>query len=146
MKLVRGAGHEASPLPGDVTDLRAFRTDLQRIERETGKIDILVNNAGMSGRRTPVEDVDEEKFDRMIALTIKQTFFAGQTVIPGMKARNYGKIINISSNFAMKGSPSASHYTAAKSAILGVTKAWARELAPWRICVNAVAPSLSRLR
>ena len=69
-------------------------------------------------------------------------FFATQAAIPGMKARRAGKIVNISSNFAMGGCHFASHYAAAKSAISGLTKCWAREFAPFNVTVNAVAPGL----
>jgi 3-oxoacyl-[acyl-carrier protein] reductase len=78
----------------------------------------------------------------MIFIKMKASFFATQTVVPGMKTRRYGKIVNISSNFAMEGWFNTSHYVGAAAGMLGYTKAWARELAPWNICVNAVAPAL----
>ena len=73
-------------------------------------------------------------------LGIKAAFFATKAVLPGMKQRMAGRIINISSIYAMGGSDFASHYSAAKAALSGFTKGWARELAPFRIQVNAVAP------
>jgi 3-oxoacyl-[acyl-carrier protein] reductase len=73
---------------------------------------------------------------------VKGAFFATQAVVPGMKAQRYGKIINISSNFAMGGAGFASHYASAKSALSGLVKSWARELAPFNIMVNAVAPGI----
>ena len=76
----------------------------------------------------------------MFEVHVRGTFFATQTVLPGMKEKKDGKIINISSIYAMGGSQLASHYAASKAAISGFTKSWARELAPWRIKVNAVAP------
>jgi 3-oxoacyl-[acyl-carrier protein] reductase len=76
----------------------------------------------------------------MFAVHVKGSFFAAQAVIPGMKERRYGKIVNISSMWGMTGAPVAPHYCAAKAALLGFTKAWAKELAPWNIHVNAVAP------
>jgi 3-oxoacyl-[acyl-carrier protein] reductase len=104
-----------------------------------GRIDILVNNAG-HGQRSKFEEVSEADFDRMFAVHVKGSFFAAQAVVPGMKERRYGKIINISSIWGMTGAEIASHYCAAKAALLGLTKAWAKELAPWNIHVNAVAP------
>jgi len=71
---------------------------------------------------------------------VKGSFFCGQAVMAGMKERRSGKIINISSIWGMVGHHAASDYCAAKAALLGLTKAWARELAPWNIHVNAVAP------
>lgn len=80
------------------------------------------------------------KTHRMIAVQVRGSFFCTQAVVPAMKQRRYGKIINISSIWGMTGAPVASHYCAAKAALLGLTKAWAKELAPWNIHVNAVAP------
>ena len=105
-------------------------------------LDALVNNAGIGGQGLAIEDIDEATFDAMVAVNMKASFFATQAVVPGMKERRDGKIINISSNFAMGGAPFASHYAACKSALSGFVKSWARELAPWNIAVNAVAPGI----
>ena len=105
-----------------------------------GRGDILVNNAGGGGNRLAIEDVDCNIFDQMFSTHVRGTFFATQAVVAQMKERRAGKIVNISSIYAMGGSHFASHYSAAKSASSGLTKCWAREFAPWRINVNAVAP------
>ena len=136
MALVRRAGSEARLIATDIRDVDAF----QDAVRDAGPIDILVNNAGIPGNRKAVEDIDRDLFDLMFEVHVRGTFFATQAVVPGMKERRAGKIVNISSIYAMGGSPLASHYSAAKSAISGLTKSWAREFAPWRINVNAVAP------
>ena len=86
------------------------------------------------------EDIDLDIFNEMFEVHVRGSFFSTQVVLPGMKAQGSGRIINISSIFAMGGHDVASHYAAAKSAISGFTKSWARELAPWNITVNAVAP------
>ena len=112
------------------------------LERQAGRIDILVNNAGISGFSKPIEAVAEEDVDAMLGTHVKGAFFFAKAVVPGMKARRDGRIVNIASNFAMTGHDSMSHYVAAKSALLGLTKAWAREFAPFGITVNAVAPGL----
>ncbi|MBS0536686.1 MAG: SDR family oxidoreductase [Proteobacteria bacterium] len=130
------------PLRADnrnVADVKAAVADLLA---RTGRIDILVNNAGISGYSRPIEAIDEADFDAMFGTHVKGAFFFAQAVVPGMKARRSGRIVNISSNFAMTGFDGMSHYVAAKSALLGLTKAWARELAPCDITVNAVAPGL----
>lgn len=134
--MVRGRGRGASVLVADVRDVAGFAAAV----RDSGPVDILVNNAGVGGARLAVEDVDVAAFDRMFEVHVRGTFFATQAVLPAMKAKRDGKIVNISSIYAMGGSALASHYAAAKSAISGLTKSWARELAPWRIKVNAVAP------
>lgn len=106
------------------------------------RIDILVNNAGISGYSLSLEAIDEAGFAAMFDTHVKGAFFFAQAVVPGMKARGRGRIVNMSSNFAMTGFPSMSHYVGAKGALLGLTKAWAREFAPHGITVNAVAPGL----
>lgn len=135
-------GRRALAIPRDVRDVEALAAEIGAAERAMGRIDILVNNAGVGGQGLTIERIDEATFDRMFGVHVKGAFFATQAVVPGMKRRRYGKIINISSNFAMGGSAFASHYAAAKSALSGFTKAWARELAPFNIQVNAVAPGL----
>lgn len=134
--MVRALGREALAVVADVRDVPTF----VRAVADAGPVDVLVNNAGVGGARLTIEDVDVETFDRMFEVHVRGTFFATQTVLPAMKERRSGKIVNISSIYAMGGSQLASHYAAAKSAISGFTKSWARELAPWRITVNAVAP------
>lgn len=137
---VRKLGRKARVVIADVRDVPSFTEGIRGAEREHGRIDILVNNAGVAGMRRPIEEIDETIFDEMFGVHVKGTFFATQTVVPGMKQRRDGKIVNISSIYAMGGSTYASHYAAAKSAISGFTKAWARELAQHNIMVNAVAP------
>lgn len=106
---------------------------------EAGPVDILVNNAGIGGEPT-IEETTEADFDRTFAVHVKGTFFATKAVVPRMKEQRRGKIINISSVWGMVGHHYASPYCGAKAAILGLTKAWAKELAPWNIHVNAIAP------
>ncbi len=139
---IHALGGSAEPMAGDITKLDPFLVSLSEVISSTGGIDILVNHAGISGLSTPLADIDQDFFNRMMDVHVKGSFFITQAVVPGMKAKEYGKIINIASEFCLYGSPSASHYTAAKSALLGLTKSWARELAPFGIRVNAVAPSL----
>ncbi|MDO9413509.1 MAG: SDR family oxidoreductase [Pseudolabrys sp.] len=126
----------------DNCSVAGIKQAVQALEAQTGGIDILVNNAGISGHSLSLEDVDESGFAAMFDTHVKGAFFFAQAIVPGMKARGAGRIINMSSNFAMTGSPNMSHYVAAKSALLGLTKAWAREFAPHGITVNAVAPGL----
>jgi 3-oxoacyl-[acyl-carrier protein] reductase len=137
--LIRSAGGRAELIVCDVSDPNATTTALQEAERRLGAIDILVNNAGIGGE-PKIEETSEEAFDRTFAVHVKGTFFATRAVVPGMKRRHSGKIINISSIWGMIGHHYASPYCGAKAAILGLTKSWAKEFAPWKITVNAVAP------
>ena len=139
---VRRHGRRCQVLVGDVREVGPLKAAIAGAEAALGRIDILVNNAGVAGQGLAIENIDEATFDLMFGVHVKGSFFATQAVLPGMKARRYGKIINISSNFAMGGSAFASHYAAAKSALSGFVKSWARELAPYNIMVNAVAPGL----
>jgi 3-oxoacyl-[acyl-carrier protein] reductase len=138
LALLTGAGHRGEVLVGDVAKA-AFKGQLTAIGERLGRIDILVNNAGIGGEPT-IEETTEEDFDRTFAVHVKGAFFGTQGVVPFMKRQRRGKIVNISSIWGMVGHHYASPYCAAKAALLGATKAWAKELAPWNIHVNAVAP------
>lgn len=141
--MVRAAGRRAHVIVADNADVTRMKAEIAAVPDELGPIDILVNNAGISGRYLPLEEIDEATFARMFAVTVKGAFFCAQAVLPGMKARGGGKIINTASDLAMTGSRVMSHYTAAKAAMLGLTKAWARELAPFKINVNCLVPGVT---
>lgn len=133
-------GRKALTFVVDVADIEGVEKSLG--ETVLRRVDILVNNAGISGREARFSDIDEARFDRMMDIHVKGAFFLAQKVTPGMISRGYGRIINISSNRGMVGYSRSSHYCAAKAAMLGMTKAWAKELAPHGILVNAVAPGV----
>ena len=119
------------------------RAAVSEVEGKFGRIDILVNNAGTSGRSLPIEQVDEAGFDDLLDTHVKGAFFYTQAAVAGMKTRRFGRIICISSHFALVGTPNASHYAGAKAALHGLTRAWAREFAPYGITANLVAPGLT---
>jgi 3-oxoacyl-[acyl-carrier protein] reductase len=138
-EMVRERGRRAHVESVDMADTGAVKDMVRRSAAELGPINILVNNAGF-GQRAEFHDISVDDFDRMFAVHVRGAFFAAQTVVPAMKEARYGKIINIASIWGMTGAPVASHYCGAKAALLGMTKAWAKEFAPWNIHVNAVAP------
>src|SRR5688572_17406535 len=127
-----------------VVDLReASVEDLQavvaRIVQELGHIDILVNNAGTI-RRTPALDFSEADWDDVLQINLKAAFFLAQAVARVMMTQGDGKIINIASMLSFQGGINVPSYTAAKSALAGITRALANEWAKHNIKVNAIAP------
>ncbi len=109
-----------------------------------GGIDILVNNAAIyvSINRRPFHEISAEEWDRVTAVNIKGVFLCAKAVLPGMRDRGGGRIINISSNTVMAGTPNFLHYVASKAALIGMTRSMARELGGFGINVNAIAPGL----
>ena len=140
VSLIKKGGGEGLAMACDVTDSRQVRDAANRVIKEFGKIDILVNNAGALPAELLVEDLPEEEWDKIINLNLKSHFLFCKYVVPHMKAKRYGKIINISSIGAIHPPAPSSHYAAAKSGVLGLTSALAFELASYNICVNAILP------
>lgn len=143
-KEVAALGRKAHVGVCDVRDVSALASLVREAEAALGGIDILVNNAGIGGGEQPFLAIGEAAYDRMMDIHVKGAFFLTQSVVAGMKKRKSGRIVNISSNRGMVGHSLSPHYSAAKAALLGLTKAWARELAPHGILVNAVAPGVVR--
>jgi 3-oxoacyl-[acyl-carrier protein] reductase len=114
---------------------------IQRVEAELGQVDILVNNAGIALRRT-IDDLSEDDFDRTIAVNLKSTFLCMKAVLPGMRAKGWGRIINITSGAARSAGTIGPHYNASKAGMEGLTRGYAARLAASGITVNNVAPSL----
>ena len=139
-RLIEAPGGEASVWVADVADVAAMRTVVADGEVKHGHIDILVNNAGIVSEFRPLEEVTESMFDRAIAVHVRGTLFTTQAVVPGMKRRRYGKIINVSSIQGIVGAPNGATYNAAKGAVLALAKGWAKEFAPFNITVNVLAP------
>lgn len=139
---IRQGGRRAAIFGADVSLRIAVQSMVHDIEVELGPIDILVNNAGMAAARG-LEDITEEDFDHTLAVNLKSAFLCTQAVLPGMRARRWGRIINISSIGARIGAGSVSiAYAAAKAGIEGLTRGYALRLAPEGVSVNAVAPGL----
>jgi len=108
--------------------------------RDFGQIDILVNNAGIM-YPTQVEDISEEEWDEVLDVNLRGVFFCSQAVTPLMKKRRQGKILNIASLAGKVGGIAAgAHYSASKAGVICLTKTFARELAPFGVTVNGIAP------
>jgi 3-oxoacyl-[acyl-carrier protein] reductase len=137
---VNALGRRAKAIEVDVADVKAVHEAVEEAEAHFGHIDVLLNNAGIGSDRCPLEDVTEDLFDRMFGVHVKATVFTTQAVIPGMKERGFGKVVNISSIQAMSAYANGATYNGAKGAILAISKGWAKEFSPWKINVNIVAP------
>src|SRR5689334_9520123 len=139
---IRDSGGRAAACRADVSLRSAVQDMVGEIEQQLGAIDILINNAGTATTRG-LDDISEEDFDRAIAVNLKSAFLCTQAVLPGMRARRWGRIVNISSIGARIGSGSVSvAYGAAKAGVEGLTRAYALRLAAENITVNAIAPGL----
>jgi 3-oxoacyl-[acyl-carrier protein] reductase len=136
---IEAAGRRAFHQALDVADAAALRAFVAAAEATLGPSDVLVNNAGMN-LRGAFETLEDEVFDRVMAVHVKAAWVASQAVWPGMTARGRGRIITTASQLAFKGAPNIVPYCTAKAALVGFTRALAREGAPKGILVNAIAP------
>ncbi len=124
----------------NLTNEEEVSDTFKKVNKEFGSIDILVNNAGLSSK-TKLEDYTIEEYDKLADLNIKAVFLCSKVVTPYLK-KSEGVILNTSSMVSIYGQPSGVMYPASKFAVNGITKSLARELAPYKIRVNAVAPGI----
>ncbi|HTG20182.1 MAG TPA: SDR family NAD(P)-dependent oxidoreductase [Reyranella sp.] len=136
-----GAGGRAMAIGADVSQAAEVAAMMAAVERDLGPVDVLINNAGIGLVRT-VDDLTEDDFDRTIAVNLKSVFLCTQAVVPGMRARKWGRIVNISSGAARGAGGVGPHYNASKAGMEGMTRGYAARLVKDGITVNAVAPSL----
>jgi 3-oxoacyl-[acyl-carrier protein] reductase len=132
---------QALAVQADVADSSAVAAMLAAVEAGLGPVDILVNNAGIALIRG-IEDLTEADFDATLAVNLKGAFLCTQAVLPGMRARGWGRIVNISSGAARGAGGVGLHYNASKAGLEGLTRGYAARLVKEGITVNAVAPSL----
>jgi 3-oxoacyl-[acyl-carrier protein] reductase len=135
---IRGLGRKALVVPADVSKVPECRRMVEETARHFGRLDILVNNAGGGGSQ-PFEEISEADYDQQLNVLLKGPFFTAQAAVPHMRARGFGRIVNISSHLAYIGSPMAAHYASAKAGLRTLTQSLALALAP-TITVNAVCP------
>ena len=137
-------GDAASGLVVDITDHEAVAKASATVEASHGAIDILVHSAGISGKNATLDEYEISEWHRVIDIDLNGTFYVNRAVVPGMKARNYGRIVNIASIAGKEGNPNASAYAAAKAGVIGMTKSLGKELAKFDIAVNAVTPAAAK--
>ena len=139
-------GPAASSKLVDITDLAGLQRVHGEVEAEIGPVSILVNSAGVAGQNASLEDYDPDEWRRVVEINLNGTFYVNKVVIPSMKARNYGRIVNISSVAGKEGNPNLSAYSAAKAGVIGLTKSLGKELAKFDIAVNAITPATAKTR
>ena len=122
----------------DVSDPSAVEAAVSQI----GAVDILVNSAGVVGPNKPLWEVTDAEWQRAVAVNLNGVFNLCRAVVPGMRARGWGRIVNIASIAGKEGNPNLAAYSASKAAVIGLTKALGKELATSGVLVNAIAPAV----
>ena len=138
---ITAVGRRSITLAADVSKSAAVTTMARTIEDKLGPIDILINNAGIALIRG-IDDLTEADFDATISVNLKSAFLCTQAVLPNMRTRGWGRIVNISSGAARGAGGVGVHYNASKAGMEGMTRGYAARLVKQGITVNAVAPSL----
>jgi 3-oxoacyl-[acyl-carrier protein] reductase len=138
---IKAMGGRAIAVAADVSQGTAVAAMVERAANALGPIDILVNNAGVAIVRG-VDDLTEAEFDLTIAVNLKSTFLCTQAVLPAMRSRKWGRIVNITSGAARGAGAIGVHYNASKAGMEGLTRGYAARLVKEGITVNSVAPSL----
>lgn len=134
-------GYDAIGYAPNLNDYESVRKTIDEIYKNYGRIDIVINNAGISANKK-IEETTSEDFTNIMNLNVNAVFNMSKAVVPYMKEQKEGVILNTSSMVSIYGQPSGVGYPASKFAVNGITKSLARELAPFHIRVNAVAPGI----
>jgi 3-oxoacyl-[acyl-carrier protein] reductase len=138
---IRALGRRAIAVQADVSLAQEVRHLVAEAERGLGPIDVLVNNAGIA-RVQRAEEISEQDWDELIAVNLKSCFLVSQAVLPGMRARRWGRLIFLSSVAAQLGGVVGPHYAASKAGMIGLSHGYATQLAKEGITSNAIAPAL----
>jgi len=136
----------AASIVVDVTDADAVVAAHKRSEAEGGPVSICVNSAGIAGPNASLDAYDVGWWKKIIDINLNGTFYVNRAVVPSMKARNYGRIVNIASIAGKEGNPNASAYSTSKAGVIGLTKSLGKELASFDIAVNCITPATANTR
>jgi len=141
---IKAKGGKAIAVKADVTSEADTRRMADETVKKFGRIDILVNNAGYyyGMSRKPFNEISSEEWDKMMLVSAKGTWLCTKAVFPQMKKQGKGKIINVSSEAVFAPTKGLIHYTAAKTAVIGITRVLAGELGQYGICANVIAPGV----
>jgi 2-dehydro-3-deoxy-L-rhamnonate dehydrogenase (NAD+) len=137
-----GAPEGALGLGGDVSRSADVEAAVARAGAELGPIDILVCSAGITGASVSTVDVTDEEWRRVMAIDADGVFFCNRAVLPGMIERGYGRIVNVASIAGKEGNPMAAAYSAAKAAVIAMTKSIGKDVARTGVIVNCIAPAV----
>jgi 2-dehydro-3-deoxy-L-rhamnonate dehydrogenase (NAD+) len=129
-------------LSGDVSDSQQIEAAVARATRELGPLDILVCSAGITGASLSTVDVSDDEWRRVMAIDADGVFFSNRAVLPGMIERGYGRIVNVASIAGKEGNPMAAAYSAAKAAVIAMTKSIGKDVARTGVLVNCIAPAV----
>lgn len=150
---LQGAQRVAKSLPngsfavhGDVADAAAVRRAVDEVLQRTSQIDILVNNAGIAGPSAFLWEQTDEDWQRNISINLTGVFNCCRAVVPSMRSRGYGRIVNIASIAGKEGNPRMVPYSCTKAGVIALTKSLGKELATEGICVNAISPAVVQTR
>jgi 2-dehydro-3-deoxy-L-rhamnonate dehydrogenase (NAD+) len=141
---VQRLGERAVAVATDVTDGDAADGTVADVLRRFGRIDVLVNNAGIGGRAAATWEQTDADWEKVIAVNLTAVFVWTRAVLPAMRERRYGRIVNVASIAGKEGNPNAVPYAASKAGVIGLTKAVAKEVATEGILVNCVTPAVIR--
>jgi 2-dehydro-3-deoxy-L-rhamnonate dehydrogenase (NAD+) len=139
-------GAAATTVSVDISDWAQVDAARARTETIAAPISLLVNSAGIAGSIAPLDVYDIAMWQKIMNINVNGTFYVNRAVIPGMKDRNYGRIVNIASIAGKEGNPNASAYSASKAAVIGLTKSLGKELAGHDIAVNCITPATAQTR
>ena len=128
----------------EVSDWDSVMEALRETEARVGPVDILVHSAGIAGPTTTVDDYDNAAWRQIVDVNLTGTYYVNKAVVAGMKARNYGRIVNIASIAGKEGNPNACAYSASKAGVIAFTKTLGKELAGYDVAVNCVTPAAAR--
>ncbi|MCY4541822.1 MAG: SDR family NAD(P)-dependent oxidoreductase [Rhodobacteraceae bacterium] len=145
-RTARELGQASRAIEVDISHWQEVRKAVEATLNMAERVDILVNAAGIAGGNAAVEEYDVDEFRRIVEVNLLGTFHANRAVVPCMRQRNYGRIVNIASIAGKEGNPNASAYSASKSGVIGFTKSLGKELAGYDIAVNCVTPAAARTR
>ncbi len=142
-QVIASTGRDPLVIRADVSREDEVAAMVGRVERELGRLDVLVNNAGIANV-APLHEMQVEQWDELIAVHLRGVFLCTRAALPGMYERDYGRIVSTASQLAYKGAPGLTHYTAAKGAILSLTRSLALEIGERNVTANCVAPGATR--